>query len=100
MDRRAFDQEDRLIEELLRQLRVKHKLTQPQLAVALGRGQSFVSNYERGHHRLRIPEVRHICKALDIPLGQFIKKYEAAVATGQLPETVTRQRVRRKPTKT
>ncbi len=100
MDKAVRDKEDHFIEELLRQSRVKQKLTQLELAAALGCSRSSVSKYERGHHHLHLPEVRLICQALGIPLGRFIKKYQAAVAAGHLPETVATQRVRRKTAKT
>ncbi len=99
MDKAVRDQEDHFVEELLRQSRVKQKLTQETLAAALGCDRSLISKYERGHHHLRIPELRLICQALRIPLVRFIKKYQAAVEAGELPETVATQRVRRKEAK-
>jgi transcriptional regulator with XRE-family HTH domain len=48
------------------------RLTQVQLADALGRPQSFVSKYERGERRLDFVEVLEIAAALDADVSDLV----------------------------
>jgi transcriptional regulator with XRE-family HTH domain len=52
--------------------RQARRLTQVQLAAALGRPQSFVSKYERGERRLDFVEVLEIAAALDADVSDLV----------------------------
>jgi transcriptional regulator with XRE-family HTH domain len=65
--------------ELLKLLREKRKdagLSQIELAMRLGRSQSFVSKYELGELRLDLVELSLICRALGISLSSFVRQFE------------------------
>ena len=66
---------------LLRELRQEAGLRQVDLSDRLGVPQSFVSKYESGERNLNIIDLRHICKALNIPFIVFIQKLEERLAT-------------------
>jgi transcriptional regulator with XRE-family HTH domain len=61
---------------VLRQLRVDAGLRQVDLARSLGKPQAFVSYYESGARRLDLLELRQICQILEIPLVDFVRKFE------------------------
>jgi transcriptional regulator with XRE-family HTH domain len=61
---------------LLRELRIGAGLTQTELAIRVGRDQTFVSKYESGERRLDILELREICQAVGISLVKFIQQLE------------------------
>lgn len=65
---------------LLRHLRQKAGLSQQELAVRLGKHQSFISKYESGERRLEILELRQICLCLGITLAEFVDQLETALA--------------------
>lgn len=60
---------------LLRQVRVDAKLTQGQVAESIGQTQSYVSKYENGEQRLDLIELESVCKAVGIPLTEFVRRY-------------------------
>jgi len=57
---------------ILRQLRRQSKFTQAGLAELLGRPQSFVSKYESGERRLDVLELRSVCRALGLHVGELL----------------------------
>jgi transcriptional regulator with XRE-family HTH domain len=65
---------------LLRSVRSESGLTQAQVAERLELPQSFVSKYESGERRVDLVELRQICKALGISLGDFIRRFEKDVS--------------------
>lgn len=69
---------------LLREIREKSGLQQADLAAALGRPQSYVSNVERGSRRMDLLQLREYCIACGQDLVPFVKKFEKAVADGRL----------------
>lgn len=62
---------------LVRQMRIDAGLRQADLAEKLGEPQSFVSRYESGERRLDVLELRNICRELNVPLLDFIKRLES-----------------------
>ena len=48
-------------------------LTQTELAVKLGRPQSFVSKYESAERRLDVIELLQICEAIGIPIATLFE---------------------------
>lgn len=71
----AEGQKERLT-SLLRQLRLAAGLHQADLAKKLGKPQSFVSRYEAGERRLDLIELQQVCKALGVPLTEFVNRFE------------------------
>lgn len=60
---------------LLRRVREEAKLTQAQLAQRLGQTQSYVSKCENGEQRLDLVELEDVCKAIGLPLAEFVRRY-------------------------
>ncbi len=65
---------------LLRSVRSESGLTQAEVAERVEQPQSFVSKYESGERRLDLVELRQICKALGISLGDFVRRFEKDVS--------------------
>lgn len=66
----------KVLQDLLRQVRLEAGFRQVDLAEHLGQPQSFVSKYESGERRLDILELRQICDTLGISLQEFVNKLE------------------------
>ena len=64
---------------LLRSIRTEAGLTQTDVARRLKQPQSFVSKYESGERRLDVLELREVCRAIGVPLPEFIKSLEQAL---------------------
>ena len=79
MPRTIYSTEQEQLIGLLRQLRLDAGLRQEDLAKKLRRPQSFVSKYEIGQRRLDLVELRDICKALGIPLVEFVRQFEKSL---------------------
>jgi transcriptional regulator with XRE-family HTH domain len=60
--------------ELLIAAREAADLNQTQLGKALGRSQSFVSNYERGQRRLAVPEFIQVTRALGVEPVEMLER--------------------------
>ncbi len=81
MERLTSQPDQRKLQALLRQVRAEAGLTQWDLAKKLNRPQSFVSKFESGERRLDILELREVCRALDIPVVDFLSRLEAQLAS-------------------
>ncbi len=77
--RKTSETQKRKVREILRDLREAAGLRQVDLAARLKRPQSFVSKYESGEKTLDFLEVREACKALGVPLADFVRRYEEDV---------------------
>jgi transcriptional regulator with XRE-family HTH domain len=60
------------LREWLIEARRMRGITQAQLALSLGRPQSFISKYEHGERRLDFVEVLEIAQALGVDPGELI----------------------------
>lgn len=60
-------------------MRLDAGLRQIDLAKRIGQPQSFVSKYEAGERRLDLVQLDQICKALNIPLDEFVRRFEDAL---------------------
>ena len=80
MDKSIYSSEQDRLQWLLRKLRNGAELRQAELAQKLGKPQSFVSKYESGERRLDVLELRQVCHALGITLGDFIGKLEKSLS--------------------
>ena len=68
--------DQKIVEALLKELRVNSGLRQIDVAAALGIQQSMVSKYEVGERRLDILEIRTLCNLFGLSLEKFIKELE------------------------
>lgn len=79
MVKRITDEHQEVLQGLLRQIRTEAGITQAELADRLGVPQSVVSKYESGERRLDILELRQVCLALKLPLGDFARRLDKEV---------------------
>lgn len=79
MAKSIYSTELETLTALLREARVAAKLTQVDLSVRLGRPQSFVSKYESGQRRIDLVELAEICLELDVPLVEFVARFDSAI---------------------
>ncbi|HVG01608.1 MAG TPA: helix-turn-helix transcriptional regulator [Nitrospira sp.] len=71
------DERDRLERKLCRLLieaREAADMNQTKLGKAVGRSQSFVSNYERAQRRLDLPDLILVCRAMEIDPIELLRK--------------------------
>jgi transcriptional regulator with XRE-family HTH domain len=68
----------KLLRELLVAARVGSNLTQRQLSIKLGRGNSFVWKFEAGERRLDVLEFIELAQHLGLKASTLIKKVEEA----------------------
>lgn len=62
------------LQTTLRQLREERGVSQVELARRLGVFQEWISRYERGERRLDVIELVDILHALEMPLGDFLRR--------------------------
>jgi len=65
-----------LLIKLLREARISKNISQAELSNLIEADQTYISKYETLERRIDFVEVREICKALKIPLKDFISSYE------------------------
>lgn len=68
--------ERRVLRQLLKEARQQAGLRQIDLAVRMGVPQSLISKIEVGERRLDVLELRAICEALGLSLGEFVARLE------------------------
>ena len=79
MAKSTFTYHQGKLQELLRKVRADAGLRQEDLAKRLGVPQSFISKYESGERRLDFVEVRSVCKAIGLSLGDFVRMFEESL---------------------
>ncbi len=67
----------RVFREMLVKAREVAGLTQVEVALRLGKPQSFVSKYERGERRLDVTEFVELAEVLTIDLINFLEIYRS-----------------------
>jgi len=82
MGSNVWNDENKILQVLLRDLRKESGLTQLQLATLLGRPQSYVSKYEMGERKLDLPEIRSISICCGSDLHKFVAKFEKIIKKG------------------
>jgi transcriptional regulator with XRE-family HTH domain len=80
MQKTIYSGEQDELRRLLRETRKRAGMSQSQVALLLGRSQSFVSKYEAGQLRLDLVELRSVCRALNTSLSAFIREFEKRTA--------------------
>lgn len=76
MEKSVFSREYDLLRKMLKEARLRAKLTQIELAQRLDETQSFVSKCERGERRLDLVQLRAFCKPLGITLSNFVAEFD------------------------
>jgi len=76
MGNNFLDMQSAVLREQLVELRTRSQLTQHELAVQLGKPQSYVSKYEGGERKLTIIEIRNIAICCGSNLGDFVSSFE------------------------
>lgn len=66
-------------------------MRQVDLAIRLGRLQTFVSRYEVGERRLDVIELRTICRELGTDLPTFVAKLEEELADSTPEKSAVRR---------
>ena len=73
--------ERRVLRQLRKETRQQAGLRQVDLAARMGVPQSLVSKIEVGERRLDLLELRAICEALGLSLGEFVARLEKRLGT-------------------
>ncbi|MBX3412578.1 MAG: helix-turn-helix transcriptional regulator [Pirellulales bacterium] len=68
--------EFQLLAMLLRRHREAAGLTQVDMAERLGETQSYVSKCERADRRVDLVQLRRFCRAIKVPLVEFVQEFE------------------------
>ena len=71
-----YTAEHQRLAALLREMREGAGLTQTDLALRLGRNQSYVTRYETNRRRIDFAELLAVLKALKVSLTEFAEQYE------------------------
>ena len=79
MGRTIYTPEHQMLASLLREVRDESGLRQVDVAAAMERSQSFVSDYESGQRRLDIVELRALCTVLGTTLPALVDRYESII---------------------
>ena len=79
MTRSVFSPAYRRLREWLVEARHASGISQAQLAILLGRPQSFISKYERGERRLDFVEVLEIATALQVDARDLVGELQRPV---------------------
>lgn len=78
MDKSIYSRRQRVLQALLRDIRIEAGLRQVDLAAKLGLPQSFVSKCESGERRLDLPELEQVCICCGITLIDFVVRLDSA----------------------
>ncbi|MFN3651641.1 MAG: helix-turn-helix domain-containing protein [Armatimonadota bacterium] len=79
MRKSIFSPEQEVLLFELQKARREAGLTQTQLAERLQKTQAWVSQCETGERRIDTLELRAICRAIEIPFLDFLKRVEDAL---------------------
>lgn len=77
-----FTKEYEILLQRLIAARRKAGVTQQELAVRLGKHQSFVSKYERRERRLDVVELIMVCRGLGVDAYGIVREIEARLSSG------------------
>jgi transcriptional regulator with XRE-family HTH domain len=74
--RTTYLPETAILKELLRDIRRRAGLRQTDLAGAIGRPQSFISEHESGQRRLALVELGAVCVACGTTLRKLVNEFK------------------------
>lgn len=83
MEKTIYSEEYSMFLRLLRETREASEISQTDIAMSLGKTQSFVSKVERGERRLDIVELRAFCQAMGISFLSFASRFEESLNGNQ-----------------
>jgi len=63
----------------MRAMRQAAGLNQRELAERLGRSVLYVSRCERGERRVDVIELRALCAAIGVPVGEFVRQLDTTL---------------------
>ena len=78
--RRAMSRHRRALAITVRELRARRGMTQEQVSDAAGRSRGFVSELESGRRGASFEAVAAVAQALDVPLEEFGRVFDARLA--------------------
>lgn len=73
------NEDQRIVADLLTQIRTELDVTQTELAARLGKPQSWIAKGERVERRVDLLEMMTICEALDYDPSEFVKRLRRAL---------------------
>ena len=79
MDKSVHSPEQKVLQELLKELRKKRDWRQVDLANLLEKNKSFVCRYEKGNVMLDMPQLRQVAHVLGLTLREMVDLYENAL---------------------
>jgi transcriptional regulator with XRE-family HTH domain len=79
MPKSVFSNDYGVFLDELREARHRARLTQVELAEAMGVTQTYISKCERGERRLDIIELNEFCQGMGIRLSTFVRRLEAEI---------------------
>ena len=79
MNKSIHSPQQKVLQDLLRQVRTEADLLQGDLARRLDISQSIISRWESGERRVDLPELLQICEACGITLEEFARRFEATI---------------------
>ncbi|MGH8040522.1 MAG: helix-turn-helix domain-containing protein [Rudaea sp.] len=82
MPKTIHRREYRLLIRSLREARERTGKTQSDIAQAVGKRQTWISEIEIGSRRMDVIELRDICRALDVDMDKFLRRFERALTSG------------------
>jgi len=82
MEKSIYTKDYAIFLQYLRQARKRAGLTQQHIAEKLETTQSVISKCERGERRIDVVELREFCKAMGVPLREFIESLESIIESG------------------
>lgn len=74
--------------------REEKKMSQEQLASAIGCSQSALSNYEKGKRRIYLSQLEKLSEVLDKPLNYFVENFETDHRELPFPGPIDRRIIR------
>lgn len=79
-EKSTFTREYRIALQLLKEARIRSRITQVELAKQLGQTQSYISKVERGEARLDIVQLRRFLLAIGVSLRHFVEQFESKLS--------------------
>lgn len=71
-----YSQQHAVLVSYLRELRVLRELTQADVARAIGRPQTYLSDVEKGKRGLDLLQVKELCDAYGLPFPDFAEEFD------------------------
>ena len=78
-----WNMQNQLLQQTLKELRIRASLTQLQLAEKFVKPQSYVSKYESGERRLDLIELKEIAENCDVTLSDLVNEFELKISKGK-----------------